>query len=83
MTRYLAPDRILFTDYSVQSFMSTDSGSDGDSPQTPTRITLELSEDGEVWNVRDEDTGVATQGETREEALEMLDDAVALHKGEG
>jgi predicted RNase H-like HicB family nuclease len=45
-------------------------------------ISLSLSEDGEIWVAKDEDTGVASQGETREEALEMLDEAVALHKGE-
>lgn len=61
--------------------MSTDAGTKRDDSQRPTHITLELAEDGEVWVVRDEDTGVATQGETREEALANLDDAVALHKG--
>jgi len=34
------------------------------------------------WVITDVETGVTTQGETREEALEMLDEAVALHKGE-
>lgn len=34
------------------------------------------------WSAVDEETGVASQGETREEALENLDEAVALHKGE-
>ncbi|MEF8851091.1 MAG: type II toxin-antitoxin system HicB family antitoxin [Haloarculaceae archaeon] len=38
-------------------------------------------EDGS-WVITDVETGVTTQGETREEALEMLDEAVALHKGE-
>jgi len=36
----------------------------------------------DYWVITDVETGVTTQGETREEALEMLDDAVALHKGE-
>ncbi|RJX49728.1 type II toxin-antitoxin system HicB family antitoxin [Halonotius pteroides] len=49
----------------------------------PTRISLELSDDGEVWLVRDEETGVATEGETRQHALEMLDDAVAAYNGAG
>ncbi|WP_317175692.1 type II toxin-antitoxin system HicB family antitoxin [Halomontanus rarus] len=31
---------------------------------------------------KDEETGVANQGKTRTEALEMLDEAVALHKDE-
>jgi predicted RNase H-like HicB family nuclease len=61
--------------------MSTDTSDPGKRPRSE-HITLQLSEDGEVWLVRDEDTGVATQGETREEALEMLDEAVALHTGE-
>jgi predicted RNase H-like HicB family nuclease len=38
-------------------------------------------EDG-VWVITDVETGVTTQGETREEALEMLDEAVALHQDE-
>ncbi len=38
-------------------------------------------EDG-TWIVTDVETGVTTQGETREEALENIDEAVALHNGE-
>lgn len=34
------------------------------------------------WVITDVETGVTTQGKTREEALEMLDDAVALYTGE-
>jgi predicted RNase H-like HicB family nuclease len=34
------------------------------------------------WSAIDEELNVASQGETREEALEMLDEAVALHTGE-
>jgi hypothetical protein len=34
------------------------------------------------WTARDEDTGVASQGETREQALANLDEAVALYRGE-
>lgn len=45
-----------------------------------TRILL--TREDEWWVARDEDTGVASQGKTREEALEMLDEAVALHTGE-
>lgn len=62
--------------------MSTDTGGNGERPAPATHITLELSEDGEMWIVTDEETGVTTQGETREHALEMIDEAVALHKGE-
>ena len=61
--------------------MSTETGGEeGQSP--PTHITLELSDDGETWIVTDNETGVTTQGDTREHALEMLDDAVALFNGE-
>lgn len=62
--------------------MSTETNRDGTGGVRPTHITLELSEDGEMWIVTDEETGVTTQGETREHALEMLDDAVGLFKGE-
>ncbi len=34
------------------------------------------------WVAKDIETGVTTQGETRIEALENLDEAVALHRGE-
>jgi len=34
------------------------------------------------WIARDVGTGVTTQGESRSEALENLDEAVALHRGE-
>jgi len=37
---------------------------------------------GRGWVIIDVETGVTTQGDTRQEALEMLDEAVALHKGE-
>ncbi|GAB6861738.1 type II toxin-antitoxin system HicB family antitoxin [Haloplanus litoreus] len=41
---------------------------------------IEVDEGG--WSAIDEESNVASQGETREEALEMLDEAVALHTGE-
>ena len=47
------------------------------------RITL--TEEDEWWVAKDESVGehgVASQGRTREEALENLDEAVALYKGE-
>jgi predicted RNase H-like HicB family nuclease len=47
------------------------------------RITL--TEEGDWWVAKDEtvgEHGVASQGRTREEALENLDEAVALHEGE-
>jgi len=48
---------------------------------TGRRIILTEEEDG--WVIEDEETGVTTQGETREHALEMLDEALALDRGEG
>ncbi len=59
--------------------MSTDSSSNHDRP-TGTTITLVRGE--EWWVATDEATGVASQGKTRQEALENLDEAVALHEGE-
>lgn len=44
--------------------------------------TILLTAESGGWVAKDTETGVASQGETREEALEMLDEAVALHKGE-
>lgn len=41
-----------------------------------------LIEEDDCWVAKDEETGVASQGASREEALEMLDEAVALYKGE-
>lgn len=43
---------------------------------------IRMWREGEGWVIIHVETGVTTQGETREEALEMLDEAVALHKGE-
>lgn len=43
---------------------------------------IHLTREGDWWVAKDIETGVASQGETRQEALEMLDEAVALHKGE-
>lgn len=48
---------------------------------TGREIRLTENPDG-WWTAKDVETGVASQGETREEALDMLDEAVALHKGE-
>lgn len=43
---------------------------------------IRMWREGDGWVITDVETGVTTQGETREEPLEMLDEAVALHKGE-
>ena len=53
------------------------------SPATSTGREIRLvEEDDGRWSAIDEETGVASFGDTREEALEMLDEAVALHTGE-
>ncbi|MFY4814557.1 type II toxin-antitoxin system HicB family antitoxin [Haloarcula sp. AONF1] len=51
---------------------------DGDSHEDEIRMWRE----GDMWVITDVDTGVTTQGETRQEALEMLDDAVAAYNDE-
>lgn len=43
-------------------------------------ITLRREDD--YWVAIDTETGVGAQGATRTEALDELDDAVALHRGE-
>jgi predicted RNase H-like HicB family nuclease len=51
---------------------------------TPVDPTITLVEnDGGVWTAIDEATGVASQGETRETALENLDEALAGYEGAG
>lgn len=39
-----------------------------------------IEEDDGWWSAVDQETGVASQGETQEKALENLDDAVELTK---
>lgn len=46
-------------------------------------ISLSLGEDDDLWIARDEDTGVTSQGPTRQAALENLDEAVAGYHGAG
>lgn len=64
--------------------MSTDTPNSGSTTDSPESRNISLHWDAEIggWSAVDEDLGVASQGETREEALEMLDEAVALHTGE-
>lgn len=56
--------------------MSTDAESND---VTEPQVTIVLTKEGELWVAKDEATGVASQGSTRTEALEMLDEAIALH----
>lgn len=51
---------------------------DGDANEDEIRLWRE----DDWWIAEDVETGVTTQGESREEALENLDEAVALHEGE-
>jgi len=44
---------------------------------------IRMWREGDGWVITDVESGVTTQGETREHALEMLDEALALHRGEG
>jgi predicted RNase H-like HicB family nuclease len=53
----------------------------GDSDSSRREIRLVEEEDG-TWSAVDEGAGVASQGQTRSEALANLDEAVALHEGE-
>jgi predicted RNase H-like HicB family nuclease len=53
----------------------------GNSDSERREIRLVEEEDGR-WSAIDEGVDVASQGQTRSEALANLDEAVALHKGE-
>ena len=45
--------------------------------------TITLTDEGEWWVARDTETGVTSQGRTRHEALENLDEALEGYHGEG
>lgn len=45
--------------------------------------TITLTESDEWWVARDTETGVTSQGKTREAALSNLDEALAGYHGEG
>lgn len=51
---------------------------DGDHREDETRLWRE----DDWWVAKDERTGVVSQGMSRQTALENLDEAVALHRGE-
>jgi predicted RNase H-like HicB family nuclease len=48
--------------------------------ERPSEIVL--TREGDGWVATETESGVTSQGETRDEALEMLDDAIAVHYGE-
>ena len=45
--------------------------------------TITLTDEGDWWTATDTETGVTSQGQTREEALENLDEALCGYRGEG
>ena len=45
--------------------------------------TITLTDEGDWWVAKDTGTGVTSQGRTREEALNNLDEALAGYHGEG
>jgi predicted RNase H-like HicB family nuclease len=57
---------------------SSTTDSDDEGPEQEIRLV----DSGELWVATDVETEVASQGETRTAALENLDDALALHRGE-
>lgn len=60
--------------------MSTDSSSNHD---PPTGTTITLTHETNWWVAKDEETGVASQGKSRQEALENLDEALQGYHGDG
>ncbi len=48
----------------------------------PREGEIRLWREDDWWIARDVESGVTTQGPSREAALENLDEAVALHRGE-
>ncbi|WP_276300382.1 type II toxin-antitoxin system HicB family antitoxin [Halorussus lipolyticus] len=57
--------------------MATRAGRDSGNPRREIHL---VQEDDGWWSAIDEETGVASQGETRSKALDNLDEAVALTK---
>jgi predicted RNase H-like HicB family nuclease len=57
---------------------SSTADGDEDSPEQE----IHLVKEDDWWVVTDVETGVTTQGESRMAALENLDEAVALYRGE-
>jgi len=57
--------------------------SNAETMSTGVEPTITLTDDGEWWIARDVKTGVTSQGRTRTEALDNLDEALAGYHGEG
>ena len=60
--------------------MSTDSTTNDD---LPTGTTITLTREDEWWVAKDEETGVVSQGKSRQKALENLDEALQGYHEEG
>jgi len=60
--------------------MSTEADTNQD---PPIGTTITLNYDDEWWVASDEETGVTSQGKTRQEALENLDEALEGYYGKG
>ena len=60
--------------------MSTDSNTNND---PPTGTTITLTREDDRWVAKDEETGVVSQGESRQTALENLDEALQGYHGAG
>jgi predicted RNase H-like HicB family nuclease len=60
--------------------MSTGSSANHDPPNG---TTITLTREGDWWLAKDQETGVVSQGRSRQAALENLDEAVAGYHGEG
>jgi predicted RNase H-like HicB family nuclease len=60
--------------------MSTGSNANYD---LPTGTTITLTREDNWWVAKDEQTGVVSQGKSRQEALENLDEAIQGYHGKG
>jgi predicted RNase H-like HicB family nuclease len=57
---------------------SSTADGDGEPPEQEIRLV----HSGEAWVAVDVETGVASQGASRDDALTNLDEALALHRGD-
>lgn len=57
--------------------MSTETNAEAEAEEVVT-----IWKEDDVWVARDEASGVASQGDTKTEALAMLSDALSLHRSE-
>ena len=76
---HLAASRSVFRVRRIRIRMARADAGDQDSPRREIRL---VKDDDGRWSAIDEVVGVASQGETRSEALAAVDEAVALHSGE-